>query len=518
MKHRRASLWVALLACVLAAWACNYPRETPTVSTPAAQMQAAQETLAALATAGTAGATELPALPTGTPVATAALLATQPPAIPSTDPNYYAYTVQPGDTRAALALRFAVAPETITEYGAALPATGLLTPGRQVQIPRQPLDAPYGGWVLPDSEVIDSPTSVGFDLSGYIQQAGGTLSLYRERVAGEDLSGADIVRRVSLESSVNPRLLLAWIELRSGWVLGQPAGSSRDPYPIGFEIPNWEGLYKELVISATHLNAGYYGWRDGSLTEVTFREGNKLRLAPELNAGTAGLQNLFVRLYDLAGWQAALYGPQSIAAVYTRLFGDPWARSAALGPLLPNDLAQPLLVLPFAPGERWSLTGGPHLSWKTGSPRGAIDLAPVTGEAACAVSRAWVTASVGGLVARSERNVVVIDLDGDGREQTGWTLLFLHLADAGRVADGVQVAQDDRLGHPSCEGGVVTGAHVHLARKYNGEWLAADGPLPFVLSGWQVYAGEKNYQGGLRNGSQEVVASPVGPRTSIIVR
>jgi LasA protease len=77
---------------------------------------------------------------------------------------------------------------------------------------------------------------------------------------------------------------------------------------------------------------------------------------------------------------------------------------------------------------------------------------------------------------------------------------------------------NDRIGHPSCEGGTSTGTHFHIARKYSGEWIAADGPLPFVLGGWQAYAGVKNYQGGLIKNDQEIVASPVGPRSSIIMR
>ena len=61
-------------------------------------------------------------------------------------------------------------------------------------------------------------------------------------------------------------------------------------------------------------------------------------------------------------------------------------------------------------------------------------------------------------------------------------------------------------------------ASGHIARKYNGEWLPAAGPLPFVLSGWQVVGGTKIYEGSLVKGDKEVVASPVGPQTSIIVR
>jgi len=60
-----------------------------------------------------------------------------------------------------------------------------------------------------------------------------------------------------------------------------------------------------------------------------------------------------------------------------------------------------------------------------------------------------------------------------------------------------------------------------VARKYNGEWLAADGlggALPFVMSGWQAVAYEYNYLGELRKGEQIAVASPVGPSTSIVMR
>ena len=119
---------------------------------------------------------------------------------------------------------------------------------------------------------------------------------------------------------------------------------------------------------------------------------------------------------------------------------------------------------------------------------------------------------------RSDRSAVVLDLDGDGFEGTGWTVLYFHIAESGRIPGGSRVRIDDPLGHPSCEGGRVTGRHLHIARKYNGEWIAADGPLPFVMGGWRAYADERNYYGELRNGDQVAVASPVGPRTSIVER
>jgi murein DD-endopeptidase MepM/ murein hydrolase activator NlpD len=122
------------------------------------------------------------------------------------------------------------------------------------------------------------------------------------------------------------------------------------------------------------------------------------------------------------------------------------------------------------------------------------------------------------MIVRSERGVVIQDLDGDGFEQTGWALVYLHVATVDRVPVGTYLQQDDRIGHASCEGGQATGTHLHFARKYNGEWVAAVGPIPFVLSGWMVQPGDQPYAGFLTKGEQVVTADPVGQRKSVIVR
>lgn len=80
---------------------------------------------------------------------------------------------------------------------------------------------------------------------------------------------------------------------------------------------------------------------------------------------------------------------------------------------------------------------------------------------------------------RSERGVVVLDLDGDGHEQTGWAVLYLHIAARERVPVGQHLYPGERIGHPSCEGGIATGTHVHLARKFNGSGSPPTGRCPF---------------------------------------
>jgi len=284
---------------------------------------------------------------------------------------------------------------------------------------------------------------------------------------------------------------------------------------LGFYAGNYSGFYDELLLTARQLTIGYYGWRSGKVVELDLLGGGKQRIDPMLNPGSAALQYLFARLYGASDWRDELYQPERFMALYAAMFGDPWQRAAEV---LPDGVAQPVLELPFRPGETWTLTGGPHVAWGVGSAWGGIDFAPADVEPGCTVTRYWATALTSGLVTRAEHGVAAIDLDGDDFEGSGWVVVYLHIADAERVASGTWVKTDDQIGHPSCEGGVATGTHVHVARKYNGEWIAADGPLPFVLSGWRAWEGYQPYSGSLTRGDQVVTARPDGTHTSLITR
>jgi hypothetical protein len=59
---------------------------------------------------------------------------------------------------------------------------------------------------------------------------------------------------------------------------------------------------------------------------------------------------------------------------------------------------------------------------------------------------------------------------------------------------------------------------MHFARKYNGEWILADGPLPFILSGYVVHNGKAPYEGILTKGDTIITAHPSGIASSTIFR
>jgi LasA protease len=513
----RRFILLLLLLFALPALACNMPVAPTGPAAPTVDVeQAVQQTLAA-SMFGTA-LPEQPDVPL--PIVTAPLAGLETPTPGTPEPvqvgDHFQYVTQSGDTLSGLAGRFGVSPEQILDP-MRYPPNMLLPMGHTLSIPNTFDNLRFSGALMPDSEIVYSPSAADFSIHDYIQQSGGFLSTYTEQVDLETLTGAQIVERVAREMSINPRMLLAVLEYRSNWVRGHPANPNR-ANPIGFNADRMSGLHKELTLVGRQLTIGYYGWRSGSVYELEFVRGERLRASPTLNAGSFATQYLFSKLYRPDAWEQELYAPGRFLAFYQEMFGSPWQRAAAVEPMLPDGLLQPYMELPFPVGERWSLTGGPHAAWGIGSPWSALDFAPTGGERGCGVSRFYTTAVAPGVVVRSERGAVVLDLDGDGKEETGWVMLYFHVATQNRAPVGTRLDVNEPLGHPSCEGGISTGIHVHLARKYNGEWIAADGPVPFVLSGWQAWAGPRPYSGTMTKEDQVVTARPDGARTSTITR
>ncbi len=435
---------------------------------------------------------------------------------PTPVPPILYYTLA-GDTLNALAARFGVETSEITSPKSISPDS-LLDPNQLLIIPHRLGETSSSDMVIPDSEIVFSPSALDFDIGKFVKESGGYLYSVQEWHTDGWNDGARAVLSVSMNNSINPRLLLAIIEYQSHWVYGQPANLAQTDFPVGYLDYSKKGLFLQLSWAVQQMNIGYYGWRQGRVTDLTFRDGSTLRLAPDLNAGSVSLMYLMAQIYDQPNWARAMYGPDSLPALYEKMFGSPWERAQTVEPLFPATLAQPTLELPFQAGKLWSFTGGPHSAWGPDGARAAIDFAPGTTITGCYQSDDWVTAMASGLVVRSETGVVVVDLDGDGYEQTGWAILYLHIATKDRVPAGLWVNTDEHIGHPSCEGGQATGTHVHIARKYNGEWILADGPLPFVLSGWQVHAGKDLYQGTMTRGSDLITSSIYGDFKSRIYR
>ncbi len=407
------------------------------------------------------------------------------------------YYAQSGDSRDVLAVHFGVEVGEISSTDF-IPEQGFIPPGQLLLIPSRLDEISSPLKLIPDTEVVNSPSTVDFDIKAFVEVAGGYLATYSEDLASTGrTSGAEIITRVSREYSVNPRLLLALLEYQGGWVYGTPATQAVRDYAMNYISDERKGLFNQCAWAAGVISDGYYGWREGRVVAISFPDKTILRMAPDLNSGTVGLMNFFAQLNDPVQWGLALYDNASFISLYNSMFGNPWLRAQQFEPLFSPAITQPEFILPIEAGKIWAFTGGPHAAWGVADVRAALDFAPPSDEGGCVESPEWVLAVAPGLVVRSEYGAVVIDMDGDGYEQTGWNIVYMHIATKHRVPLGTVVAAGDRLGHPSCEGGRSTGTHMHIARKFNGEWVPADGPLAFNLAGWVTRAGAENYTGWL---------------------
>jgi LysM repeat protein len=404
------------------------------------------------------------------------------------------HVVRPGESVGWIASLYDVGPGLI-QWANGLTNPNYLYIGQVLLVPPPvPLGPGPSFKMIPDSELVYGPAHALYDVRTIVASYDGYLNHYAEEIEGRVAEGAEIVQIVAQRYSVSPRLLLALLEYQGGWLTRTDVYYERTIYPLGYSRTDYEGLFSQLSWAADELNAGYYKWRAGWSGPMVLMDGSVIPPGQGINGGTAALQWLFAKLYPEYSWREVV-DEDGFYQTYLRLFGIPF--DTAIDPLLPDGLTQPAMTLPIEEGTTWSFTSGPHSAWGVNAAWAALDFAPPGDALGCVLSNEWVVASAGGTVVRSEQGEVVLDLDGDGLEQTGWVLVYLHIESRGRVRVGAELHAGDRIGHPSCEGGVSSGTHVHIARRYNGEWIPADGDLPFNLDGWVSAGYGSEYDGTL---------------------
>jgi len=418
------------------------------------------------------------------------------------------YTAQTGDALPSLALRFNTTVDEILLANPQIPRDATtMPPGMPMKIPIYYLalwSSPFQ--IIPDHAFVDGPSGIGFNTAAFVESQPGWLNDYRAYVSGKWRSGAEMVDYISANYSINPRLLLAILEYQTGALTQTDQPQTKRI--LGLSRKFWETPYLQLVQAANILNNGYYGWRIGDMLEFEDVDNILIRPDPWQNAGSVAIQFYYSNIYSGDEYALAT-GPEGLSLTYSNLFGDPWSDPRIH---IPGSLQQPDFMLPFQYDQTWSYTGGPHTGWGTGEPLAAIDFAPPSEQSGCVTAKPenYVTAMADGLVVRSSVDGLALDLDKDGNEKTGWVIFYLHLATDQRAPLGTELIAGDKIGYPSCAGGHATGTHVHIARKYNGEWMLADSAVPFTMNGWTVHNGSREYLGTLTKGSSIVVACDCG--------
>ena len=430
--------------------------------------------------------------------------------------QHITHTIKPGDTLTRISERYNVSINALLNAND-LPNPDFLTVGQVIKLPQTPVDYTPPDRVLPDSRMVRSIGAARFDIERFVRSQPGALReltlMTPTRLADgaqrhDLLSGSQVVERVSREYSVDARILLAFLEQFANLVTNPEVDDETQLYPFLAPAPASgavrEGLYNQLSWLANQLNEGYYGWKYRGNTILEDAAGSRLSIHADLNAGSVAVQFAIAQIRGIDQWEADV-GEAGFAATYRRLFGDPFIEEHET---VPTNLHQPDLTLPFPRGDVWRFTGGFHGGWGNGSAWSAVDFAPPDEEGAgwCYTSRYPITAIARGLIARMGDGLIVLDLDEDGDEGSGWTILYLHVSAHDALREGQVVNAGNILGFTSCAGGFSTATHLHIARRYNGEWIPADCNRcpagvtvpPFVMSNWKVVGlSSQLYQGFL---------------------
>ena len=424
----------------------------------------------------------------------ASSLATGP--APEATPLTSSHRVVAGDTLTQIAERYGVSVASLLRVND-LPNPNLLEVGQIIALPSPPVDYTPAFHILPDSLLVRSLTAADFDVESFVNSHTGalkdlTVHLTKTRFDGSTESGrfsaGEIIERVSLEYSVDPRILIAVLEYATGMLTQSELDEETKLFPLrpaeAYNRMRRAGLYNQLSWLADQLNQGYYGWKYRGEAILELADGSRLYYEPNLNAGAAAIQRVLAQLPSVADWRQAS-GETGIHQTYRQLFGDP---AQLAHETVPADLQQPELTLPFPRGDVWRFTGGFHGGWGNGSAWAAVDFSPPRdgGQGGLCYTSAYPTTAVArGTIARLDEGIVILDLDEDSDEATGWSILYLHVDHNDMLREGQVV-----------EAGNILGLRLMSRRRHQRHASAHCAPLQ-----WRVAAGRLQSLSHRRHGS-----------------
>lgn len=238
---------------------------------------------------------------------------------------------------------------------------------------------------------------------------------------------------------------------------------------------------------------------DGTRVTVTRRDGQSwafgtaLVVAPQ-KEGLYPAGWVFVAHRERAGWQVAFDGEGHFAALAAEAPATVVSAqerevfTAEVQPTYAGGDYRTGMRLPYAVGQSWSFTGGPHGWAGSDSPWSAIDLSggdqrvlAARGGTAYTMCRGWIR--------------VIHD--------RGYATDYYHLWNNINV-NGAGVGEGTYLGDTGTDvtcGGAASGRHVHFALRQNNAYVPIGG---HNFGKWVIMNGSSTYQGYALHGSAQV--------------
>jgi len=340
-------------------------------------------------------------------------------------------------------------------------------------------------FVVTDGSFVWGPGYQDFDITGFLEARDSSLAAY-----------ADQLELWASYTTINPTLLLAFLEMQYGYVSALPDDISGEEvvFTIGtIAMDLSEAFYEHLYTWGTRRNRTV---RAAPALQTT--DGVGIQLNSDVSSGTFAVLAAAARHNTYRDWTASIGSAseeETDAAVepFLQVYGSMFPQGDLADDS--NDINPPaappvdLFQLAYPLGATWYVSGA-H-SWAGGStpPFSSLDFFLQGGISCDTPPDHYIVAAAYGDAVRPYDYSCWIQMDhGDG-----WETSYYHLMN---TYSGGTMGQNGSIGTISCEicaGGYATGPHVHFSVKYNGSYISLEG---VTLSGWIVHPGDEAYYSG----------------------
>lgn len=335
------------------------------------------------------------------------------------------------------------------------------------------LPANFSSILVSDDRFSYEPDFYGPEIQAFLEAQGSVLAQTTFPLGAGSDTFAHVLSGHCIRYGLNPKVVLALLEIQSGLVRASQPSAAQSQYAFGYRNSQWQGLEKQLQWATYTLAEGFHGEQPGEAPVLT--DGNLAAVPGEANAGTRALLRLLAYTADAERYaQVRSDGAGSFLEAYRQLFGEDPRLPL---PERPEPATEGFLWTPFsgpartssyfdheypiyrANGDLLSYTGergyqsyDGHDGWDYVLDAGKPVLAAAAGRVVFAGWLDTLCPTLAGLV--------VLD-HGQGYRTLYWHLQSVQVAEGTAVALGQQIGT---VGSTGCS----TGPHLHFGVEFLG--------------------------------------------------
>ncbi|WP_257325694.1 M23 family metallopeptidase [Pseudoalteromonas rhizosphaerae] len=304
-------------------------------------------------------------------------------------------------------------------------------------------------------------------------------------------------------TSINPKVILALIELQSG-LLSDPDADINNAFAGLSDEHGFDAQLEDVVMMLSQRFYAYKQWQDSQATPETSKyAGEEITNRVNTNSSTAATVALVsVLKKQVLSKDNVNYAKSDLTgflATFERLFPDSRAqlqrssKSALQSSNQQFAAASFSMNLPWSSGYYW-YSGGAHSNTGSGYPYSSLDFN--NGSGGWGANTPYVQAAHGGTITRfSSCNIRVT-------HSSGYSTNYYHMSNL-QYSSGDFVQSGAWLGRYAnnyyqalCEGGQSSGPHVHFTLLYNGQQVSLHNQY---ISGHRIDVGNSNYDDNCNN-------------------